>query len=385
MPQSNLRFDAHCHVFGLEYLKIELPAIIRHLIRTKRITKIHLPSLMALIKPTDSHLHELWELIQWIKEILKAAAGTEETNINKVMDCAAKFLPGATRPNVRAITLMMDIFYMFDSALPQGATLAQADKETLASEAPEVESLYQEIATFLHLKTPTNALTTKYDFVCSPGLAHQLAHLPGIPQTYPFLAVDPRRPGMVAEVCKGKLVSKNGPFYGIKIYPRLGYHPECAELQPLYAFCNTNSLPITTHCGKIGFPIWHTSSEDWGHPQQFWGILQRFPNLRLNFAHFGLLRDNWDPAVFETMQKFANAYSDLACCTEKARLDFFHSQYYSHHEVRERTMFGTDFDVMFFTDLAVPMEKYYENFTKAFTAQELTILCSAVPQRFLGF
>ncbi|HSO87698.1 MAG TPA: hypothetical protein VLQ91_14170, partial [Draconibacterium sp.] len=75
---------------------------------------------------------------------------------------------------------------------------------------------------------------------------------------FPFLAVDPRRPGIAdyarANVGKGKM------FAGIKLYCPTGYSPTDPLLfgpdgqrGGIYAFCEDNGIPVTTHNSDGGF------------------------------------------------------------------------------------------------------------------------------------
>ena len=200
---------------------------------------------------------------------------------------------------------------------------------------------------------------------------------------YPFFAVDPRRPGVVKSVLQGRLVSNAGPFYGVKLYPRLGYHPMCAELMPIYEFCSKNDIPITTHCGTGGFP----PSKDWrfwdmGNPENFRGILQVYENLRIDFAHFGHFDPDWANSIVDLMQ-YPYVYTDLSCYTDIEEIKKVYNAFWAKDLFRERCMFGTDFDIMYETGI-ITLQKYFANFKEIFTPEELFSLRSTNPCRFIN-
>jgi uncharacterized protein len=65
----------------------------------------------------------------------------------------------------------------------------------------------------------------------------------------PFVAVDPRRPGIVQTTIA--LLEEPG-FCGIKLYPPLGYHPDHPALGELYAYAAEHDVPILAHCTRRG-------------------------------------------------------------------------------------------------------------------------------------
>jgi predicted TIM-barrel fold metal-dependent hydrolase len=214
---------------------------------------------------------------------------------------------------------------------------------------------------------------------------------------YPFLAVDPRRPDIITTVLSGKLVSHQGPFYGIKLYPRLGVHPQCADLLPLYAWCEAGRIPITTHADEIGFPppglqnIAHLDQSDLGHPRHFQRILEQFPNLVIDFAHFGMSNLEWAEqiATFIGDERFTGVYSDLACYTTQQVIVDFRKRFWHRPRVAERTLLGTDYDVFYLVTLGITLERYLENFSDkhtkdGFTLAELEQMRTSNAIRFLG-
>jgi hypothetical protein len=108
--------------------------------------------------------------------------------------------------------------------------------------------------------------------------------------------------------------SKNGIFWGIKMYPKLGYAPDdflnYKHLEYFYSICANYSIPITTHTSPGGMEIADpycferyvggTAKKEYHHKDahQFiidryhnlscWeNVLDRYKKLKINFAHFG--------------------------------------------------------------------------------------------------
>ena len=202
---------------------------------------------------------------------------------------------------------------------------------------------------------------------------------------YPFFAVDPRRPGVIDAVMSGKFVTrKPGGFYGIKLYPRLGYHPMSGKLPELYAWCAKNGIPVTTHCSSGGFPNWNTPSGAFCDPECFRPALEANPSLKIDIAHFGYGNQKWGESIVDLMTKFPGVYSDLSCYTGVGDLSSFKNSFWSNPIVRQRTMYGSDYDIFVFTKFALDMGGYLLAFRRLFTSDELAVMASSLPEAFLG-
>lgn len=222
------------------------------------------------------------------------------------------------------------------------------------------------------------ALTLNMDHMDStPGnhkpMSTQLAEVMDIkryyPNTlYPFLSIDPREAsGPALEEyakkyftagfeSKGKVYRY---FYGIKLYPALGFFPFDRKMHELYAFAERYHLPIMTHCTRVGsqyignaiqtlippglvnimhvmpsgtndnvttamnnirsrVAAYYAHKDNWiknnkygandyacdlfGHPENYIPLLETFPNLKVCLAHMGgdsefLQNNELDPAA----------------------------------------------------------------------------------------
>jgi hypothetical protein len=157
------------------------------------------------------------------------------------------------------------------------------------------------------------------------------------PLVRPFLAIDPRNERVNGEklidLVKEKFECEEKLFSGIKIYAPVGFSPTDPILMgdnqhpSIYAYCIENNLPITIHNSNSGFSCFskqlkvsghiinqdneleylknevYTFKEDFfglsigdaikeraktlNHPRLWKLVLEKFPDLTLNFAHFG--------------------------------------------------------------------------------------------------
>ena len=69
---------------------------------------------------------------------------------------------------------------------------------------------------------------------------------------FPFVCVDPRHKQGQALVDWVEPMIKDLRFFGIKMYPALGFFPCDPRLTELYAWAAKNQVPIMTHCTRAG-------------------------------------------------------------------------------------------------------------------------------------
>lgn len=200
---------------------------------------------------------------------------------------------------------------------------------------------------------------------------------------YPFFSIDPRRNREFNDGILGEIKRHVGPgntFTGIKIYTSMGYSPTDPRLysesghETVYSWCQANNVPITVHSAPEGFShladfshingdVYHPESGDivpashlnpegrvehiacmkcgntddvfrerlilLNHPKLWLKVLQRYPRLKINFAHCGgndqlykmandLKSGYWSRLIIEMMAEFKNVYTDLSCFSEKS-------------------------------------------------------------------
>ncbi len=216
---------------------------------------------------------------------------------------------------------------------------------------------------------------------------------------YPFLAIDPRRPG-IAEYAKAN-VGKGKLFVGIKLYCPTGFSPTDPLLfgtngqrNGIYAFCEDNGIPVTTHNSDGGFATLAKSVMISGliqvngklhqlnnellkfskaihekdaiyeralalnHPLIWGKVVEKYPKLLLNLAHFGGGRqleaamDNpgnlnlWSNRIIELLKDNRyRVYTDVSCFSEFSSIDkLIKSQVY--HEIKHRILYGSDYTLL---------------------------------------
>jgi hypothetical protein len=325
-------YDSHCHLFNGRILQDMVPSLMSNVIEKG--------------KPEREPILKGWR--DYVGEMIELFVNSHATNNTFLTKSTLDNFPEAT--DCATVPLMMDVHYLFGDRMNAGD--------------PPIDGTYD----ISNLKIQINGLRS----LSKKG------------KCYPFFAVDPRRAGIIEAILRGKFVTKKpGDFYGIKLYPRLGYHPMSGLLPSLYKYCADNKIPITTHCSTTGFPTWHTKSWDFCNPENFRPALKANPSLKIDFAHFGYSSPDWSNSIINLMGEFDNVYSDLSCYTNKKELESFKNSYWNIGKVNQRTMYGSDYDVFYFTDAGVDMNDYISNFKTVFTKDELNTMMSVLPEKFL--
>ncbi len=202
---------------------------------------------------------------------------------------------------------------------------------------------------------------------------------------FPFVGADPRRPDVTGLV---KEYIENKGFSGIKMYPSLGFFPDDERLDGVYAFAEANEIPLTTHCipknanyyrGKISdadyakasqIPGYSKSEERknydfvqyYNHPHGWQRVLNKFPGLKLNLAHFGgnvewdkylddpfvkreKAEQNWFYQIRKMIENEAwpNVYADISFTVFDDRLYPLLKAMIGYEKTRDYILFGSDF------------------------------------------
>lgn len=186
----------------------------------------------------------------------------------------------------------------------------------------------------------------------------------------PFCAVDPRRPNIAVDF---QAWHRKYKFNGAKIYPPLGFRPDHPVLLEIYAYCEKHKLPVMTHCSPGGVRAAGLSEEqarEFAHPANYQAVLKQFPKLHFCLAHFGGAdewerhltgetpregtdRDaTWLTVIVDMMRsgEYPNLYTDVSYTLFKEVPSYRPFNYFeflkvllAKQEVRERTLFGTDY------------------------------------------
>jgi len=194
-------------------------------------------------------------------------------------------------------------------------------------------------------------------------------------------------------------------FAGIKLYPQLGFDPyptsavELEKVNFLYQFCIDRRIPITAHCSDGGFKI--GDSDILTSPLGKWKkVLEKYPLLTLNFAHFGAEAKSdkrlWRNAIVDLINDKNNLYADISCyeinseyseeleslLSSSSNIKMKNLPAKHNPNLYKRVLYGSDFSINLFAAKSTSYNEYLENFIKAKISYK-NDLCEYNPQRFL--
>jgi predicted TIM-barrel fold metal-dependent hydrolase len=126
----------------------------------------------------------------------------------------------------------------------------------------------------------------------------------------------------------------------IKIHPGLNFvMPSDPGFTPVYEFARDAGLAVIAHGGGASENL-YASDVDYCAPENFIPVLQRFPEIRFDVAHFA---HPYEDTLIEMAASFPNLYTDLSFTLGA---DHFPGDAL-RDKIRafgaERVMFGTDF------------------------------------------
>ncbi|MBE0654360.1 MAG: amidohydrolase family protein, partial [Bacteroidales bacterium] len=203
-------------------------------------------------------------------------------------------------------------------------------------------------------------------------------------QVLPFLAIDPHNPKMKENFFRVFSSEGHYQFNGIKIYPSLGYLPSHPFLMDIYAICEEKNIPFTAHCASA---VVHASSKTieniegthyepsgefstqpvtrrfrckkdfagfFNHPHNWMPVLERYPNLKLNLAHFGGVDEwrkfargegnTWVARIIDLMERYPGLYSDFSFTMHDNALSTYLKKILETNSlVSSRVLYGSDY------------------------------------------
>ncbi len=188
----------------------------------------------------------------------------------------------------------------------------------------------------------------------------------------PFVMIDPNRANCL-DIFKNAIEKLN--FKGLKLYCNLGYYPTDERLTPIYQYCDLHRLPIIAHCTPNN-PVYYNGSREqlmerlgvdelvysnfrdniqfFGNPYNYEVILKQYPNIKINFAHFGgsdnietYLKDrnnrNWHTNILELIENYPNAYTDISYTLYDKKLLPYIKELMSQDKYKNKILFGSDY------------------------------------------
>lgn len=433
----NRRIDVHCHFFNKQVLTWRL------LIDFVQ-ARINVPFLAEMNRADNrcGRLKDIQRAIHFLKTGLKSSSEeVYKSLINSEKEYAVvplmfdlDYCMKGTREN-ETNSLESEILAAYREILSR-------DREELLEMIPqtnrlsdqignnEIEELIRTIDSLLCDESDQLVLAQNEDPFLNQErqLADLQAKYPG--KVFPFFAVDPRRKenyrlendSYDLSPILNRLVVNGGHFYGIKLYTPNGYSPADPMLMALYEYCEKQSIPITAHCSGSGFASFaktipvqglvyrndkveeqrgnitfrhykvtdkervHEKAQLLNHPLIWEKVLEKYPRLTLNLAHFGSSDESeeWSGHIIRLMKLYPNLYTDFSCVADKVTLETMYKTYYSKADpsIKNRFLYGSDFYLnMLFVDT---MKQYMEHFEKTFSATEMNEIAAINPSRFLA-
>ncbi len=101
------------------------------------------------------------------------------------------------------------------------------------------------------------------------------------------------------------------------------------------------------------------------HPQIWHKVLEQYPKLRLNLAHFGGDCSAWRSKLADMIDsgKYDNLYTDISCRTNSGELEAIREEYNKSERVQKRLMYGSDLTILLlwsdFSDFRTGVEKTF--------------------------
>ncbi|MCX7922664.1 MAG: amidohydrolase [Clostridia bacterium] len=200
---------------------------------------------------------------------------------------------------------------------------------------------------------------------------------------------------------------KSNYFAGIKLYPPLGFDPwpeddeeELEKVKYLYEYCCRKRIPITTHCNNGGFSVLDKKeARRYTSPARWEKVLQKYPDLKINFAHFGGQSEimgiipvrEWFNTVLTLITKYEYVYADFSYngVNPKTYRDLRKAVHNlpdgAKEKVLNRILFGSDFCVNLI-DID-SYNEYLDKFSKidVFNDDEKDMFCRINSERFLFY
>ena len=237
----------------------------------------------------------------------------------------------------------------------------------------------------------------------------------------PFIALDPEQNENLEEQFIEAFTKHN--FFGVKIYPSLGYWPSHQRLMNIFKICEEKNIPVTTHCssGKT-----RSSSQNlhikglevidgtlveiarteflpdhkadtyrlfFNGPERWEPVLQHFPNLRLNIAHFGgehewkcLLKEGnskWIDTIEQLLQNpnYPNVFTDFSFTFSfKKNNQTLKSWMESKSHIKNQVLNGSDY---FLTATERPLKKIIRKYIKQLGHEHIDQIGNVNAKRFL--
>jgi len=230
---------------------------------------------------------------------------------------------------------------------------------------------------------------------------------------YPFIFIHPERPMLHTLV---KKYMEQEDFAGLKMYPPLGYYPFDKRLDLVLSYAEQYGIPVTTHCARGGV-YYKGHIQDLTHPitgkqapkrknkfltdiytdpDNYRYLLHKFPDLKLNLAHFGghdewekyltgTLIDqdgevNWFTKVTNLIRGYSSVYSDVSYTMFNKGLFSLLKVVLQDPTVKNKVLFGSDF---YMTEIEESEREFSINMRAALGEGDFKLIAEENPGLFL--
>lgn len=150
----------------------------------------------------------------------------------------------------------------------------------------------------------------------------------------PFGSINPNFHDVAAELEK----SLAAGVRGFKFYPAdHSFDPYIPRMMDVYARCEAERLPIMFHTGSTAQ---RDAEQKFIRPDEFEGIIRRFPGLTVILAHAG--RPSWFQRAKDVALEYENVYLDTALVDPATLVE----QYGDLRALQHKILFGSDWPVV---------------------------------------
>ncbi|MEN8117743.1 MAG: hypothetical protein ABFS16_12230 [Bacteroidota bacterium] len=333
-------YDIHCHIFNKDVVIRKLVNVVQSLLTIKDLleSEVKAEEIKYKIEGIDKTLQEVTqdsseEVFLALEKIYKGDVISTPLMFDLTY---ADDNDDDEHKNKRYRKRIKRVFWLLSVAIPfiKSRANRKLKSEDLSKAFDEIHKKVKDFHKSFERKSDEEV-----EIFDDANYEQQIADLEFLAGKYknikPFFSVDPRREykGNVnmADKIKEKILVDDAKFSGIKIYAPAGFSPTDPVLmgtkkqQGIYALCEQNRIPITVHNSNSGFACFSSvlkvrgdvlingnflkpkrpltfdyrffsrnvskaiaeRAKKLNHPQLWELVLKKFPNLTINFAHFG--------------------------------------------------------------------------------------------------
>lgn len=218
---------------------------------------------------------------------------------------------------------------------------------------------------------------------------------------FPFFMVNSARPNHF-RLMKNAIETQG--FWGVKLYPSLGYPVVSDAMFEVYDYCQKNRIPMLTHCTDGGF-YKNKQTAPLASPEPWREVLKEFKKLKICFGHFGgaqsliheqIPPESWTRQIIDLMHDFEGVFTDIGFHTDpilgnvKEKVDKHQARRNYERNIKtllqspttgDRILFGTDF---WLVRMVTEDDDYWTFFQNLLGPDQLKQVAETNPSTYLG-